>query len=307
MLYEFAIEPVVLVGWDKCRNVLNLMGFQHGRVIAAYPSSRRWSALVLEACKRSGCGEREFARITEKLRLSRSKFVHAARNYDDGLMPEAERWLNNALLQLSSGIPFHALIAAANATGRADVVAEEDVDDSHPLLRVAREQPVLREANPVAAYVRVLVRSSNSLILIDPHFEPWLDRWWPVVKACLGEAADADKPFNRVEIHTLDTDYRWAAAEFERRCRRNAVAFLPRGFGPVRVVRWRKVPGGSDDFHDRYLLTDRGGYKFGKGLDEELGVTQPVGLLDDPEWERLWAIYRDGTPSLARDCEIVLP
>jgi hypothetical protein len=25
-----------------------------------------------------------------------------------------------------------------------------------------------------------------------------------------------------------------------------------------------------------------------------------------PEWNRLWAVYRDGTPSLLRDCEIPL-
>jgi hypothetical protein len=74
----------------------------------------------------------------------------------------------------------------------------------------------------------------------------------------------------------------------------------------VRVVTWRLVPGGSDDFHERYLLTDRGGYKLCKGFDEEPGRTQPVGLLDEPEWNRLWAVYRDGTPSLLRDCEIPL-
>jgi hypothetical protein len=55
----------------------------------------------------------------------------------------------------------------------------------------------------------------------------------------------------------------------------------------VRVVRWRLVPGGSDDFHERYLLTDRGGYKLGKGFDEEPGRTQPVGLLDETRVESL--------------------
>ena len=114
------------------------------------------------------------------------------------------------------------------------------------------------------------------------------------------EAASAGRLFNRVEIHTLDTDTRCASAEFERRCRRNAVAFLPRSLTRGRVVRWRRVPGGSDDFHERYLLTDRGGYRLGKGLDEETGITQPVGLLDDLAWDRLWTIYRDGTASLAK-------
>ena len=41
MLYTYAIEPDVLVTWDKCRNTLNLMGFPHGRAIAAYPSRKK--------------------------------------------------------------------------------------------------------------------------------------------------------------------------------------------------------------------------------------------------------------------------
>ena len=40
MLYVYAIEPDVLITWDKCRNTLNLMGFRHGRAIAAYPSPK---------------------------------------------------------------------------------------------------------------------------------------------------------------------------------------------------------------------------------------------------------------------------
>ena len=51
MLYTFAIEPDVLVTWDKCRNTLNLMGFQHGRAIAAYPSKKKWKDLVRAACR----------------------------------------------------------------------------------------------------------------------------------------------------------------------------------------------------------------------------------------------------------------
>ena len=51
MLYTFAIEPDVLVTWDKCRNTLNLMGFQHGRAIAAYPSRKKWKDLVRAACR----------------------------------------------------------------------------------------------------------------------------------------------------------------------------------------------------------------------------------------------------------------
>ena len=44
------------------------------------------------------------------------------------------------------------------------------------------------------------------------------------------------------------------------------------------------------------VLTDRGGYRLDKGLDEERGVEQPIGLLDDKEWQRLREGYRDANP-----------
>ena len=127
MLYEYAIEPDVLHSWDKCRLTLNLMGFQHGRAIAAYPSWKRWKKMVFEACSRNpGCGEVEFQRIYEK------------------------------------------------------------------------------------------------------------------------------------------------------------------------VCRWRIRDDGPHDFHARYVLTDRGGYRLDKGLDEEHGVTQPVALLAEQEWRRVREGFRGG-------------
>jgi len=308
MLYEFAIEPAVLAGWDKCRNTLNLMGFRHGRAIAAFPSRRNWASLVLEACKRAGCGGRELLRITEKLASDtvRKKFLASSRPYDDSLLPEEERWLRNALAQQASANPFHAILATVNPTARPDVVIEDDIDECHPLLNVPRETPVLREAAALAKHIRAMVRDSKVLLLIDPHFEPGLDLWWPVIKACLSEAACTGQKFDRIEIHTLESDRKWAIAEFIKRCQRNAVALVPRLLTGVRVVRWRLRNSGPDDFHERYVLTDRGGYKLGKGLDEETGKTQPVGLLDDVEWQRVWDSYQDSTAPFDKDGEVVL-
>ena len=54
--------------------------------------------------------------------------------------------------------------------------------------------------------------------------------------------------------------------------------------------------GEPHDFHARYVLTDRGGYRLDKGLDEEHGVQQSVGLLDDQEWKRVREGYSDARP-----------
>ena len=75
MLYTYAIEPHVLVTWDKCRNTLNLMGFQHARAIAAYPSRKRWKKLVRAACRGSETPDHDRKRIFRKLELSNAKLV----------------------------------------------------------------------------------------------------------------------------------------------------------------------------------------------------------------------------------------
>jgi hypothetical protein len=194
MLYEFAIEPDVLAIWDRCRNTLNLMGFRHARAIAAYPTRKRWKKLIFEACRQASCGDREFARIQEKIRQVDAKLVHSARPYDHSLEPESERWVRNAIAQQDTSTPFHAILSTRNPTCSADVVLEEDIDESHRRLAVRREWPVLRQPNEMAAHIRTLVRNSRQLLLVDPHIEPWQDRWWPVVKACLAEVLVGGHP-----------------------------------------------------------------------------------------------------------------
>ena len=71
---------------------------------------------------------------------------------------------------------------------------------------------------------------------------------------------------------------------------------LPARVVAVRICRWRRRHQTRHDFHARYLLTDRGGYKLDKGLDQERDVEQPVGLLDEQECKRLREGYSDANP-----------
>ena len=48
------------------------------------------------------------------------------------------------------------------------------------------------------------------------------------------------------------------------------------------------------------MLTDGSGYRLDKGLDEECGVQQSVGLLDDQEWKRVRAGYSDANSFFER-------
>ncbi len=292
MLYAYAIEPAALASWRNCARILDLMGFQHGRAIAAYPSRKRWMKLVRAACQESTeLGDRDRQRVLAKLNQSKGKMVRWGEpdGYDETVEPAEERWIRNTVARQAVERTLHAVLATRNPENHPDVVFDDDVEESHPKLVVPREVPVLREPDALADHIGRLVRNSRELLLIDPHFDPSKHKWRPVVCACIALAADAyDSP--RVEIHTLDADHKPSRGEFERACRRWIPAMLPPPVTSVRVCRWRIRAAGPHDFHARYVLTDRGGYRLDKGLDEEHGVTQPVGLLGDQEWTRI----RDG-------------
>ncbi|MCE7937168.1 MAG: hypothetical protein DYG90_00935 [Chloroflexi bacterium CFX6] len=311
MLYEFAIEPELLTSWDKARTTLNLMGFQHARAISAYPSRKRWKKMIFEACRKAGCADREFARIREKVQQSDAKLVWAGspEEYDGSLKPQDECWIRNATDRQIKRKAFHAILATRNPSGHPDVVLEADVDESHAKLGVARELPVLRQPKPLAGHIEKLVRNSRVLLLIDPHFDPSLYRWRPVIQACVALAAKGveDRPLERVEIHTLDADGKCSFEEFRSRCAKHIPGLLCDGLPPVRVCRWRLRESAPDDFHERYVLTDRGGYKLGKGLDEEFGKEQPVALLSEAEHARIWTGFQDETPFFEKDGEITIP
>ena len=75
----------------------------------------------------------------------------------------------------------------------------------------------------------------------------------------------------------------------------------------VRVCRWRIRDDAPHDFHARYVLTDRGGYRLDKGLDVEHGVEQSVELLSDQAWERLREGYSETNPFFDKDGEFTVP
>lgn len=307
MLYTFAIEPDVLITWDKCRNTLNLMGFQHGRAIAAYPSRKRWKALVRAACRENTeLADHDRKRIFRRIDQSNAKFVLSDAPYDDTLLPANERWVRNSVANQAGVEAFHAILSTRNPDDHEDVVLEEDIDESHPKLDVPREAPVLRDPNALAEHIGTLVRNSSDVHLIDPHFDPSHDRWRPVVKACLRVAADTVRDAPHVTVHTLDSDDKPSLEEFDRRCQHHMRSMLSGKVTSIRVCRWRIRAGAHHDFHARYVLTDRGGYKLDKGLDAEPGVDQSVELLSDQAWNRLRTGYSDTNPFFDKDGEFAV-
>lgn len=64
---------------------------------------------------------------------------------------------------------------------------------------------------------------------------------------------------------------------------------VPRGM-PFRLIRWQK----RTEFHNRYLLTNRGGIFFLHGLDEGPG-TDDLALVGESNFQRRWMDFQKQT------------
>jgi hypothetical protein len=108
--------------------------------------------------------------------------------------------------------------------------------------------------------------TSGNLRALCPDFDPYSPRYKSTFRECLGIV----KALNCraiCEIHYRHHDNKPSPADLEREA-----ANLFRGVIPadmtVTIYCWRQKEGG-EDFHDRFLLTDKGGIGIGAGFSAE--------------------------------------
>lgn len=251
-------------------------------MISRYP--RHWKRLVYDSI--SGCGEIERKRIEERLKgLDDRMIAVSGRTWDS-----QREWLANA--EKEHGVrPFHAIISRENPGQHSSVVAGNDIEESHPLWVTMRAFPVKRTAEAMAGLVAPLLRIGTRVLFIDPHFRPTEMRFRRPMEAFFKVLAE-QTPLPTAEIHaSTDAEPKF----FTDECKRKLPSLVPKGL-TLRVVVWRQRDG-DNKFHNRYILTNRGGVSFGTGLDEGgAAETDDVCLLDLELYALRWRQYTGADP-----------
>ncbi|MBB5039839.1 hypothetical protein [Prosthecobacter dejongeii] len=141
-------------------------------------------------------------------------------------------------------------------------------------------------ARTVAGYSHLLeplLRHANSLVIIDPHFDPSVERYQVLDQLLLPLRARTERP--TVELHRVCYEgsgrNRNTLSNIAIEQRFSVLSDCLRAIGVVvEVFVW-------DDDHNRYLLTDLGDFLLGNGLD----VSSSVGAQDT--WSRIDRITAD--------------
>jgi len=125
-----------------------------------------------------------------------------------------------------------------------------------PSLRLSKTLPDYQAA------LELVVRHANSMMLIDPHFNPTEPRYRAIVTVLEGATGRAPRPL--IEIHRVAwwkaNDKRANSAEIEAVLRAGLQPTAARSGMSFEVFLW-------DDFHDRYLISDLVGISVPYGFD----------------------------------------
>jgi hypothetical protein len=287
MLYEFALDPSVLNNWDTVRYFIDNFGVPKGRLISQYP--RKWKRMVIETCS-SRQGLKEYAKIVEILSPHNtidSKFIRSGREYDSNF-----DWLPNATQQ-NNKLPFHAIIADKNPQNVPNILIAFDISDGTPLWNIKNEECVPRDAKNLRKYIEPLLKISSEIIFVDPYFNPYEQRFRNTLSEFIS-STDENNKLKRIEFHLGNT---LGQKFFNDGCQKHIPVMLTRN-RTITFVRWDRL-GSGDSLHPRYILTDRGGIRIERGLDEgqAKGETTDVSLLDSSLYSRRWKDYqRDTSP-----------
>ena len=260
MLYEYAVEPAAISSdWKTCLYLAEKFGFDRGRLLSLFP--KKWLPLAFEGARH--LSDIEKARVVEKLtKLKRVSSIRSGRNYD----PAIGDWLQNALAQQQGDDPFHAIIATTNPTSSTSVVLVGEVDEANPLIAVPHDAAIAREALELVAAMRLLLRSADTVLFVDAYYDPFNARYQDTLRACL-KVVHEGNPSAACEIHHLDYGKCPPVEVIEREAKQKFAKVIPDGMA-VSIFRWRERQNG-EDFHARFVLTDKGGIGIDAGLSAE--------------------------------------
>jgi hypothetical protein len=286
MVYEYAVDPNCLCDWQRLRFIADSIGVPKGRLVSEYPGS--WRRTVLQIL--AGRLPAEKTRLEVQFQRIRSGLISSNRRIFDG---EHGDWLTNAEAAHASD-PFRAIVAAANPRTNPSVLVIDDIDETTALWRTSHNFPVPRKAKDMAATVRLLLHVAYDIVFVDPHFDPAAIRFrrpFEQFLACCAQSRNNRMP--RIRIMTR-TDYPATAGDaYEGNCRHYLAPLIPNTL-TCELVRIREKTTPSEVIHNRFVLTDRGGVKFGIGLDDDDGddgQTDDVDLLSQDTFDLRWRQY----------------
>jgi len=199
MIHEFAVEPEVMATWSHFRVLWDDFGVSRGRLLVEFP--KEWRRRVYDLARELSPPVRANA-ICSKLSDSAQRLQRlvgpGGRNF-----PHPTDWQRSAIENQADKRPFRAIVATRNLSNRPDVLVADELERDHELWRVSTQDDACpRIARDLLLRVETLLRCSDELILVDPHFDPLEPRFARPFESFVG----VRPAWKRLELHTKRPD-----------------------------------------------------------------------------------------------------
>ena len=271
MHYEYAVDPRAITSdWKTCHLLSEKFGFDEGRLLSLFP--RKWLKMAIEYVdKMEGAREKEKETMVERLKVLKDECsIPSGREYK-----RDKTWFKNAIDTQNGKCPFRAVISN---NGNDDMEFVLNVDDvlygEKELIsnfQVDRDDNLPRDVESVTNALSVLLRASRKVLFIDPYFYLSKQGYRLFLKRSLRiidkQKSNANSTYScDISIHAnrKHKEKNVSILDLINRHKQEIVSIIPHGMR-IDFYCWEEKFGG-EGFHDRFLVTDKGGISIQAGF-----------------------------------------
>lgn len=298
MFYEYAVDPECYADAEQIKRLAGEFGWCEGRLISNFPGT--WLRKVKEAQDAvfKKLPIRQKGALTEEwdwLRKHKEKIlVNSGRNFDGN-----SDWISKALREHQNK-PFQAIIAHEKTSQNDGLLLPDDLNAREFRWKIRHDARVPRTPEGLCNCVSKLLQESSCIRFVDPYFNPNKEAWLSVLSAFI-DLSHAPKieyhlkikdeikmDINQIKNGNFELKTKKWYQKFSENCQNHIKPLLPSD-RRIDLFLWCEIEPFNDWFHDRYVLTEKGGVRF-EGLDEgeSLGQRTNVFRLSEELWKDRW-------------------
>lgn len=274
MIFEFGLTPGLFAdrgnptGLAALEALLSMVSRESHLIGVA--RNKEWRPAIHQAIASLASPFREnLVRLVSVLH-DRRRFVPRLYQTNPSHPPGNDKeWLSE-LIRAHVESPFDFIVTLAATVTEYEkipgcVYCIQEVSDIPSYKEYERSRRIKRETSEFLEVLKPLLLHARSILLIDPHINPSVQRYRRPVAAMINATFDRGRyPAPAfVEMHLKAKE---APNEQEEEFRKWLLPKMNQG-SRVRVVLWEEKTG-QETFHNRFILTELCGIKVGQGLDE---------------------------------------
>jgi hypothetical protein len=314
VIYEYAVEPDLLVDWaiEQAGLYVDQFGMDRRRLVSDFP--RNWKGWVVEALYRRFGDDDSSLEFQSVQPFVDAYLQEMCEHMVCGLRPAPRelpgRWLEEVLAEHRRW-PFKAIVARDSCGADcADVVTPKVMNDLRDKRwRIATVSPTVRSGVEIASALGPLIHISRQIFLIDPYFQAnrgsFVETFEAIVREALARPrGDADK-FHMTVVSGVE----WAgrggvltddervrvAKDMHQKAKESLPRYLPQGTEATFYC-LAEIPDSGNPLHNRYILTDAAGVILPHGTaadNSSTGAKDDLQPMQQGIYRARWRQYAD--------------